>query len=79
MQPTKPDELALMRRVLAHPKGWLRDGDSDDLVETTKRDEYVLAKWEKRGWWDSGVSTRSGWLTPAGRAHFESVIAKESE
>lgn len=33
-----------------------------------KRAEYLLEKWSRAGWWDYGVSARTGWLTDAGRA-----------
>lgn len=62
---TKPDELDLMRRVLV--AGRLVDG-AGDMVECSKRGLYILAKWVRRGWWDCGVSLRSGWLTPKGAA-----------
>jgi hypothetical protein len=31
-----------------------------------KRADYILEKWERKGWWDSGVTVRTGWLTPQG-------------
>lgn len=77
-QPIRADERDLMRRVLAHPRGWLRE-DDDSLVETTKREEYVLAKWERRRWWESGVSSRAGWITDAGREHFKGVLAEDED
>lgn len=32
-----------------------------------KRYHYVLSKWSDRGWWNYGVSLRSGWLESVGR------------
>lgn len=29
-----------------------------------KRAYYLLDKWTNNGWWDYGVSLRSGWFTP---------------
>ena len=31
-----------------------------------KRAEYLLKKWSRRGWWNCGVSLRSGWLEAPG-------------
>ena len=31
-----------------------------------KRAMFILEKWSKKGYWDYGVSTRTGWLTPEG-------------
>lgn len=73
----KPDELELMR-VLTHPHGHFRDG-AGDLVDVTKREAYVLAKWSARGWWESGVSLRSGWLTERGRDHLREVVRDADE
>ena len=34
----------------------------------------VLEKWTDRGWWEYGVSPRTGWLTRAGIAAFAQEI-----
>lgn len=34
----------------------------------------VLEKWADRGWWEYGVSLRTGWLTRAGIAAFAQEI-----
>ncbi|UJR81481.1 phage portal protein family protein [Sandaracinus amylolyticus] len=70
----KSDEVGLAKRVLAHPKGVLRDG-ADDLVDVTKREAYVLGKWARRGWWEYGSSLRGGWLTDEGRAALSTIVA----
>lgn len=31
-----------------------------------KRLGYLLEKWTDKGWWDYGVSARTGWFTPEG-------------
>lgn len=56
----KPDERAMMEIAVA--TGAYRDG-AGDVVELTKRQSYILSKWVARGWWDCGVSLRSGWVT----------------
>lgn len=64
----KPEELALMRLVL----------DSGGRVpcdrwESLTKPEYgYLDKWTRKGWWDYGVTLRSGWLTKRG---FEALRA----
>lgn len=32
-----------------------------------KRLEYILSKWENKGWFECGVSLRTGWLTDEGK------------
>ncbi len=39
-----------------------------------KRLMYIFKKWTGRGWFESGVSTRTGWLTRAGADVFESQL-----
>lgn len=70
---TKPDELDLMRRVLV--AGRLSDG-AGNLVECTKRELYILAKWDRRGWWKYGVSLRGGWVTDKGRAAMAAQVQR---
>lgn len=36
-----------------------------------KRAEYLLDKWTGKGWWECGVTLRSGWLTEKGLAAAE--------
>jgi hypothetical protein len=31
-----------------------------------KRCQYLLEKWTSRGWWNYGVSARTGWFEQAG-------------
>lgn len=31
---------------------------------------YYLTKWSDKGWFDYGVSARTGWFTPEGITHF---------
>jgi hypothetical protein len=67
----RSDEVALMRLVLRH------GGVPMELWDTIgKREAYILEKWEGRGWWDSGVSLRAGWLTAAGREALPGAIAE---
>lgn len=67
---TKPDEIRLMNHVLAEDREevlWR----SDMLLDTIcARWPAVLTKWTEKGWWDYGVSLRTGWITDKGRAGF---------
>jgi hypothetical protein len=58
-----PEQRQLMlletedRRVAKMPSGARIDWNQGD---------YILDKWTRKGWWEYGVSARSGWLTPKG-------------
>lgn len=59
----KPGEVEFTAFVLAHG-GKI----PSDLWKGIKKQEYsYLSKWSRKGWWDYGVSLRSGWLTDEGR------------
>lgn len=70
----KPDEVALYNalRLLtggeAHygiaRSGRFADEVARDLGIPEKRATFLLDKWSDRGWWDYGVSARTGWFTP---------------
>lgn len=74
----KPDEARLILEVAEiHEKAGggrvailvpFVDEIADGLGIHAKRAAYLAEKWIKKGWWDCGVSTRSGWFTDAGRA-----------
>lgn len=40
-----------------------------------RRAEYLFNKWIDKGWWECGVSARTGWLTPAGLAKAAALSA----
>lgn len=71
-QPVKPDEMALRAAVLAdrksqpHTSGTFLDELAQGLGIPDSRSYYIGSKWTDKGWWDYGVSLRSGWLTPKG-------------
>ena len=61
----KPDEAKLLKGI--------QDGKppkvvAADLGMHEKRLQYILLKWTDKGWWDYGVSARTGWLTDKGIA-----------
>lgn len=40
----------------------------------TKRHYSLLAKWSRKGYWDYGVSIRSGWATDKGKEYFTQLL-----
>lgn len=73
----KPDERQLLRRLAElqpgygkrRPPEWAFATDVGvALGMAEKRAAYVLDKWAGKGWWEYGVSLRTGWLTPEGFA-----------
>lgn len=62
---TKPDEVRLAKYLL-------HEIDQDFRTDSTltgicRRWLAVLVKWERKGWWECGVSLRTGWITDKGR------------
>jgi hypothetical protein len=64
----KPDELQLLQAVAAKPRSALADACFAPIQMPEKRGLYLLQKWADKGWWEYGVTLRSGWLTPKGAA-----------
>ena len=67
----KPDELALLKTLAFHrPKQTWTGPNAEDVGISLgmhhKRVDYILNKWTNKGWWNYGVSARTGWLTEAG-------------
>ena len=80
-QPTRADEVAMMmfaveRRDAIGLDMWRHFVDMGGMND--RRYHYVLEKWEDRGWWDCGVSTRCGWLTDKGRVALARILAGSS-
>lgn len=63
----------LMKLTYAKP---YKAGMAIELV-TDKQIHYYLEKWAENGWWDYGVSVRSGWFTPEGVEHFLKLFARD--
>lgn len=62
----KPEEVQFIAFVTAHG-GKI----PSDLWDGIKKIEYnYLEKWVRKGWWEFGVTLRSGWLTPEGKKEF---------
>lgn len=59
----KNDELEMMKIALSK---YPNSGELIKYVGDSKRKHYILCKWDKKGYWDYGVSLRSGWLTDFG-------------
>jgi hypothetical protein len=62
--PIRQDEVELRRAVIAN------GGRAPLDYPWTRRLYAMLDKWDRKGWWDSGVTLRSGWLTTKGEKAF---------
>lgn len=63
----KPDERDMLR--LLQSDAALRPFEAAERVGMyPKRAERVFEKWTGKGWLESGVSNRTGWLTETGRS-----------
>jgi hypothetical protein len=61
----------------------------DHRMRLTRREDFILSKWsgDVRGmgappdriWWESGVSTRCGWLTEDGVAALTEIVDREKD
>lgn len=68
----KPDEVWFLLELAKRRPRQLANGPyatdiSTELGIHPKRALYILRKWEGKGWWESGVSERSGFLTDKGK------------
>jgi hypothetical protein len=62
---TKPDEIRLAKYLLHEVD---QDFRTDSMLITIcQRWPAVLVKWDRKGWWEYGVSLRTGWITDKGR------------
>lgn len=72
----KPDEALLLATLARERPRQSGDGFATDVATRLgihpKRAEYLLDKWVSKGWFECGVSLRSGWLTEAGLAAAQS-------
>lgn len=65
----KPEERILMLAVADGMQPMLYS----PLLLPQKRIMRMLEKWVRKGWWDYGVSLRTGWLTDEGKAAAEEI------
>lgn len=82
----KTDELALLKEAFKQHGGTaykevdpmppFLDEIAQGLGIHDKRSYYILTKWDDKGWWDSGVSLRSGWFTPEGVKAIKEILAR---
>lgn len=68
----KADERAMLLYIFEH-------GDCSliDYPMNEKRKAYLCEKWTARGWYDYGVTARSGWLTADGKEIARQIKAEE--
>lgn len=69
----KDDERQFLAALSVNRPRQIADGVFATDVATKigmneKRALYLLGKWTDKGWWEYGVSLRSGWFTAAGLA-----------
>lgn len=73
----KSDELQLLKVALAWHgrKGRpLMDALGAEFGMHHKRIQFLLEKWGDKGWWECGVSERTGWLTDKGLAEAQKAV-----
>jgi len=80
----KDDELRYMKalanlRTSSMSLDPLADYVAEQLGINHKRADYILRKWENKGWWDYGVSLRAGWLTADGMQQLKEADATETK
>lgn len=70
----KEDEKALLLEI-ARLSEWENNisGRAFDPYMASKRNAYIIEKFSDWGWFESGVSTRTGWLTVDGIAAAEKL------
>ncbi len=61
----RADEREMLLYIYEH--GEHRHGVLIDYPMNEKRKEYLCEKWVGKGWYDYGVTARSGWLTAEGK------------
>lgn len=69
----KPREVQLVKDLLRLTKGKSYVSTGIDIIATDKQLHYYIYKWTEKGWWDYGVSARTGWFTPEGIEHFKEI------
>lgn len=77
---TKPDEIAMMKEALNNTNAVPFERCFRNVPEgmNIKRFLFILYKWVGRGWFDYGVSLRTGWLTPEGVAALSAFLSHQS-
>lgn len=57
------DEIQFYAAIRAKGRGVFADVAAENIGMDWGRAEDLLEKWCRLGWWEFGVSMRSGWLT----------------
>lgn len=58
--------LAIQRETSKHPPLPCPRDVAEALGMNAKRAAYLFEKWDKKGWYNYGVSLTTGWLTEKG-------------
>jgi hypothetical protein len=78
----KPQEQEFLLAVAAQGRDrYVRDiaGDFIGRGVAPNQLRYWLEKWDKKGWYEYGVSLDLGWLTDEGRQQAKTLKEKEGE
>jgi hypothetical protein len=63
----KPEEIKLYALLREQRPTWSQQHPcADEFFEEAgcgKKGYYYLQKWSDKGWWECGVSLRTGWFT----------------
>ena len=57
------DEIEFYAAIRTKGRGVFADTVAERIGLNENRAYYLLEKWTRQGWWEYGVSVRSGWLT----------------
>jgi len=71
-EPLKRDEREFLKRVVSQVSAALVLR-SDNCPVPVKRGYYLLDKWTRKGFWEYGVTSRTGWFTQAGKDWLEDL------
>lgn len=70
----KPDERALLTAIYQQTERMMPHYHAERLGIPPNRAHYLYLKWTGKGWYEYGVSARSGWLTAKGLEAVKQLI-----
>ena len=83
----KDDEREFLCRIAFHHMGsneftragWGLVVQEQEMKMNWKRAEWLYEKWMRKGWWNCGVSPRTGWLEEKGYQAALEIARAENE